>query len=383
MREERGGRSGGSKGRSNGVPNLAGFITGAVQAEEISRYDDRVVTPPPGPPASQFKLSHPAPLVAASTQPPPATTVWLAVNPVARRVIALQAAVLALTAPLYPLVGISIRWSTALPHALLFALILGVWLAYVLTPSRRQKVIFAEGLLATSLLALFTNIAGAAQYPVLALGFPAVDRWLAASDAVLRIHVPTLTAWTSSHPIFARVLVLSYFSLLPQFVLPIIVLGMFYRDRIGMWEYVFHFHFCLAVALLCVALLPSTVPIMYYGFESLIDQTRFINHFTGLRSGTFTELPLNEIEGMISFPSFHVAGGLMVTWAFRGHRRWCAALVVLNTLLIASTVLTGVHYAIDVVGAVVLFAGSVLLWRAWGRNGLSQTETAVRPITRG
>jgi membrane-associated phospholipid phosphatase len=173
-------------------------------------------------------------------------------------------------------------------------------------------------------------------------------------------------------------------------VLPIIALGMFYRDRIGMWEYVVHFHFCLAVALLCVALLPATVPISYYGFESLIDQTRFINHFTGLRSGTFTELPLNEIEGMISFPSFHVAGGLMVTWAFRGHRRWFAALAVLNALLIASTVLTGVHYAIDVVGGVILFAGSVLLWRAWGRNGLTQTETSharpetpARPATRG
>jgi membrane-associated phospholipid phosphatase len=326
------------------------------------------------PTESQLNLSHPSPLIAVSTQPSRATTVWLAINPVARRVIALQAAILALTAPLYPLVGISIRWSTALPYVGVLSFMLGVWLLYVLTPSRRRKIMFAEALLATLLLVLFTNIVGAAQYPVLALGFPAVDRWLAASDAALGIHVPTLTAWTGSHPTFTRVLILSYFSLLPQFVLPIIALGMFYRDRIGMWEYIFHFHFCLAVALLCVALMPATVPISYYGFESLIDQTRFINHFARLRSGTFTELAVNEIEGMISFPSFHVAGGLMVTWAFRGHRRWFAALVVLNTLLIVSTVLTGVHYAIDVVGAVVLFAGSVLLWRGWGRNGLTQTD---------
>ena len=40
------------------------------------------------------------------------------------------------------------------------------------------------------------------------------------------------------------------------------------------------------------------------------------------------------------------------------------------SLLIASTVLTGVHFAVDVVAAMVLFAGSVLLWRAWGRNGV-------------
>jgi hypothetical protein len=323
------------------------------------------------------------PLFVASTQPSRATTAWLAINPVARRVIALQAAILALTAPLYPLVGISIRWSTVLPRALLFSFMVGVWLVYVLTPSRQRKIMFAEGLLATLLLALFTNIVGAAQYPSVALGFPAVDRWLAASDAALGIHVPTLTAWTGSHPIVARVLVLSYFSLLPQFVLPIIALGMFYRDRKAMWEYVFHFHFCLAVTLLGVALLPAACAFSYYGFESLIDQTRFINHFTALRSGSFTELRLSDIEGLISFPSFHVAGGLMVTWAFRDHRRWFAALLVLNTLLIASTVLTGAHYGIDIVATVVLFAGSVLLWRAWGRNGLPETATSARPTTRG
>jgi hypothetical protein len=339
------------------------------------------LAPTPGPPASQFNLSHPAPLIAASTEPSPATTVWLAINPVARRVIALQAAVLALTAPLYPLVGISIRWSTGLTNALLFSFMLGVWLVYVLTRSRRRKIMFAEGLLATLLLALFTNIAGAAQYPAVALGFPLVDRWLAACDGALGIHVPALAAWTGSHPIFARALVLSYFSLLPQFMLPIIALGMFYRDREGMWEYVFHFHFCLAVTLLCLALLPAAHVFTYYGFEPLIDETRLIHQFTALRSGSFTELRLNDIEGLISLPSFHVAGGLMVTWAFRGHRRWLVALAVLNTLLIASTVLAGAHYAIDIVATVVLFAGSVLVWRVWGRNGLSQTERSA--TTRG
>jgi membrane-associated phospholipid phosphatase len=168
----------------------------------------------------------------------------------------------------------------------------------------------------------------------------------------------------------ARVLIVAYFSLLPQFVLPIIALGIFYRDRPRLWEYIFHFHFCLAVTLAGLALLPAACAFSYYGFHSLIDQTRFIDHFTRLRSGTFHELRLDDVEGMISFPSFHVAGGLMVTWAFRDRRGWFAALAVLNALLIASTVLTGAHYAIDVAATVLLFWGSVLLWRAWGRSGL-------------
>jgi hypothetical protein len=217
---------------------------------------------------------------------------------------------------------------------------------------------------------LFTNIVGPAQYAAMALRFPLVDPWLAAADAALGIHVPTLTEWTGAHRGLTIVLVLSYFSLLPQFVLPLIVIGLAYRNRELLWEYVFHFHVCLTLTLLAVALVPAACAFSYYGFTSLIDQTRFIRHFDGLRAGTFTQLHLNDLEGMISFPSFHVAGGLMVTWAFRRYRWWAVALGILNVLLISATVLTGAHYGIDVIATFALFAGSVWLWRVWGRQGL-------------
>lgn len=290
-------------------------------------------------------------------------------NPVIRRVIAMHVAVLALSAPLYPLLGLSIAWRTLLPQLLLLGMLLGASLTYAAVGGP-HKLIIAETLLATCLLVLFTNIVGAAQYTGVALGLPLVDSWLASADAAMGIHVPALTEWTGAWPLLTLALTLAYFSLLPQFVLALIGLGLRYRDRERLWEYVFHFHFCLTVTLLGVTLLPAACAFSYYGFSSLIDQTRFISHFEGLRAGTLTEIRFDDIEGLISFPSFHVAGGLMVTWAFRHSRWWAAPLVVLNGLLIAATVLTGAHYAIDVVMTVVLFAVSVWLWRVWGRSGL-------------
>jgi len=71
----------------------------------------------------------------------------------------------------------------------------------------------------------------------------------------------------------------------------------------------------------------------------------------------------NDLEGIITFPSFHVAGGLMVTWAFRRYRRWCAALALLNIWLIAATVMTGAHYVVDVLATFALFPLGVWLWR--------------------
>lgn len=150
----------------------------------------------------------------------------------------------------------------------------------------------------------------------------------------------------------------------------------FFRDREHLWEYIFHFHVCLTVILIGVALLPAACAFTYFGFDSLLDQTRFIDQFAALRAGTFREVRFDNLEGLITFPSFHVAGGLMVTWAFRHRRAWFAAVAVLNALLILSTVLTGAHYGVDVVAAAALFGGSVVLWRTWTRQVQKQTAIA-------
>ena len=88
-------------------------------------------------------------------------------------------------------------------------------------------------------------------------------------------------------------------------------------------------------------------------------QERFIAHFNGVRDGTFTTIRFDDLEGLISMPSFHVAGGMMVMRAFRGYRRPFAFLLVLNALMIASTFMTGAHHFMDVPGTLVMFCVSL------------------------
>jgi membrane-associated phospholipid phosphatase len=61
------------------------------------------------------------------------------------------------------------------------------------------------------------------------------------------------------------------------------------------------------------------------------------------------------MTGLVSMPSFHVAGAFMVTWALRRHVRWFVLAAVLNGLLTVSTVATGAHYLVDVFGTLLLF----------------------------
>jgi hypothetical protein len=299
------------------------------------------------------------------TPPLPFETPPLA--PLAKGLMILQATYLALTLPLYPLYGLSIGALGSL--AMVMGLLGGfaaLWLFYRYVRKGRDAWLLSEVVCVIFLMMLFTNVASPSQYLAVAMGMPLIDPWLAGADEALGIHVPSLTAWTAERPLLATLLKVSYHTLKLQFIGAVIVLGIVYKDLERLWEYAFHFHFCLLVTALSLAFFPAECAFTYYGFESLLDQARFIGHFEGFRSGAQTVIHWDELEGLISMPSFHVAGGLMVTWVLRGFRFVFLVAVVLNVLMIAATVMCGAHYFIDLVATIALFALSVFCYRRWG-----------------
>ena len=292
----------------------------------------------------------------------------LGLHELALLLLALNGAVLIATVPFYRSFGLLLDWATFAPSLIAIGFAGIGWLAHRSTPGRASEWTTAETFVAFSLFALLFSVVTPAQYLAVAMNRPLADPWLARADAALGISVPDVVAWTSAHPRLVSILVVSYYSLAVQFIAAIVLLGLYYRDRDALWEYVFNFHVCLILTLIGLALFPAMCAFSYYGFESLIDQTRFIRHFDALRRGTFTVLQLKELEGLITFPSFHVAGGLMVTWAFRRYHWMLAAMLVLNTLMIASTVLLGPHYAVDLIASAVVFGTSAWLYSRWGRQ---------------
>jgi len=286
--------------------------------------------------------------------------------PLAKGLMILQAVYLALTVPLYPVFGLSIG---ALESLAMVSLLLGgfcaLWLFYRYVRQGREAWMLSEVILVIFLMILFTNVASPSQYLAVAIGRPLIDPWLAGADSLLGIHVPDLNAWTAARPLLAKLLVLSYHTLMLQFIGTVIVLGVVYRDLERLWEYAFHFHFCLVVTALSLAIIPAECVFTHLGFDPLLVQTRFIAHFEGFRSGAMTVIRWDELEGLISMPSFHVAGGLMVTWVLRGHRIPFSVALVLNLLMIAATVMCGAHYFVDLLATIGLFALSVFCYRRW------------------
>lgn len=274
-------------------------------------------------------------------------------------VLVILSTVAAASVPWYASFGLSIAWPTVVPYAITTAGVFAIAWRISIGPRTHADRAIADTVLVAGLILLVTNVGAPAQYLAAALRRPLIDPWLAAADAFVGIDVGRLAGWTAGHPALGAVLQLAYASLLPQFLAAILLLGLLYKDRARLWEYCFHFHFCLLVTLAGLALAPAACAFQFLGFDSVLSQERFIAHFNGVRDGTFTTIRFDDLEGLISMPSFHVAGGMMVTWAFRGYRRPFAFLLVLNALMIASTFMTGAHYFMDVPGTFVMFCVSL------------------------
>lgn len=142
------------------------------------------------------------------------------------------------------------------------------------------------------------------------------------------------------------------------------------------------------ISLPIFACLQAVGPWEYYGFppafESLSQKDEML---ATLKTDRVFVIDVTNRDGLITFPSFHVvltALAAAALWPLRWVR-WPAALWA--TLIVISTVTTGIHYTIDVIGglvlAVVAYAGARAYLRlerqAWAFS-LRRTRCLAGPL---
>lgn len=177
-----------------------------------------------------------------------------------------------------------------------------------------------------------------------------IDEQLIAIDQAFSIHLEQIMAWTASIPWLSKMLKLSYDSLSYQMAyLPIMMI--FARKFAYLHEY---YSLLLLTALLGFS--------FYYFFPtmgpaSFMQSPYFITeqYATGVK---FTEIhhhipPSTMDGGMIAMPSFHVIWACLCLYLSRCWPVLFIILLPLNILLIASCVLLGWHYVIDLIGSLI------------------------------
>ena len=281
--------------------------------------------------------------------------------------LALQGLLLGSSLVLYRATHIDVRWSSAVAFLVLIGALAALWAALLVIPgdsTARRRL--ADVVAATVLFLSLIHITAPMQYGAIALGRPFVDAWLDTADGWLGIDVAAVTAWTGQYSWLVAVLNVAYNSLVPQLLLPLVVLAMT-ADRDRLWEYLWHLHVSLIGALICLALWPTIYVFTYRQFDPLVAPAlvqHVMSQLWSLHAGTFRVVELQDMQGLISFPSFHTAAAVAVTWSLRRQSRWLwMPVALLNVGLVSATVLLGLHYVTDLIGTAVLLAGSYWMYR--------------------
>jgi membrane-associated phospholipid phosphatase len=208
-------------------------------------------------------------------------------------------------------------------------------------------------------------------YAAGASGLPYRDAELMAADRWLGFNLRGYLGFVNTRPWLMKVSLLAYMSMLWQ--PPIVFVVLMVTRRIErLQDFAVSLIVSLAITITVFALFPA---LGWYGylhisaadFPNLSFFSNFVSHLEDVRSGALRAIPLDDIRGIISFPSYHAAAAVLAVWAVWPVRvvRW--PLLVLNALMMASTPIEGTHYFVDVIGGVIVSMCSVLA-ATWARH---------------
>jgi PAP2 superfamily len=125
--------------------------------------------------------------------------------------------------------------------------------------------------------------------------------------------------FVSQHPALKLLLSVAYFSLMLQIVVSIIYFSHIERsDRnCELW---WNAMLSLLITAGLSALLPAAGASVLFGVPE-VASTTYLPHFLAIRDGSISSFPLETMQGIVTFPSYHTVLAVLLTYAYRGQGR--------------------------------------------------------------
>lgn len=216
------------------------------------------------------------------------------------------------------------------------------------------------------------------MYLVAAIDKPLMDATLAHLDGMMGFGWLSFLALTNAHPAMAKSLVFAYNALGTQVPLLFIVLGLV--DRLRLTEFMATLAVSSALTGIGMTFVPAAGAYAYFQ-PPVADFTNFthagfghLNELMKIRGGEPMSLLVTRAVGLVTFPSYHTALGIIVTYALRNKPLFAWPVGVLNAVMLVSTLPEGGHHLIDVIAGAAI--GAVSCWAVWA----TQAIQSQRPI---
>jgi membrane-associated phospholipid phosphatase len=252
----------------------------------------------------------------------------------------------------------------------IFAAIVALWLSGVLCQGSRFRPL-GEGLRATAIFFLMSVTAALSTTVLARTNAPYADALFVAADRLVfpGFDWPSAMIALDQHRWITRALDYSYPTLFWQ---PELLLIFFCAT--GRSEQAWRALSALTIALiLCIAVFPFCPAIGGYayfgiGWDSVpnvheVAAWRYPEILEGVRQGRIDELGLKTLEGVVAMPSYHASAAVILAWGFWPARylRW--PLLLLNIMMLISSVPIGGHYIVDVLAGCATACFSIWLVR--------------------
>lgn len=242
-------------------------------------------------------------------------------------------------------------------------------IAYVYTLIKADvadpKLTFSLGTI--SQIILVTAIVGPLSYVAGATPLPLQDQTFLFIDRAIGMDPEPIARFVDAHQMIGHLLNTGYsFIKWPLLGIPIILTMTLRLVRLQL--FVSALCFALAVTIAISALVPA-IGTFYglhlsaadFGTLDLKIYAAQLRDITALRHGSLRHLQLFDLAGIVSFPSFHAASAVLYMWALRPVRGFASLAIATNVLMLAATPVIGAHYMVDVIGGVLLAAGSIMV----------------------
>ena len=223
---------------------------------------------------------------------------------------------------------------------------------------------FAEMCISLSQVLLFSAVGIVLSYLAVRTNAPLWDETFVRWDRALGFDWMATMRLVDTSPAASMVLFIAYGSLIPQIVLLVCALG-FLSKLADLRTVMLAAMLCGGVCILISAFMPAVAYPIHFGitkttFNHAVPWAGFIKlgDFMSLRDGTIARLDFANMQGLITFPSYHAGLSAVTFWGFlRVPHNWLRVPgMTLAFLTIVSTPIFGGHYLVDVIAGVALSA---------------------------
>ena len=247
--------------------------------------------------------------------------------------------------------------------AVLTGLLLAIGFFY---GSIRRNAQLADMALWGALVTAFSIAAAIFTYLNATLAFPLVDSELARIDAGLGFSWPAWFQFVNSHSLLKVPFAIIYAILLPECAAAIV-----YFAHCGRSDRIAEFLWGALLSILITAPISGIVPALgafvHFGVPGPAEAT-YLPHLLALREGTASSFSMNEIQGIITMPSYHTVLAILIVYAYRGCGRLFTLVLLLNGVMLLSLPSEGGHYLIDLIAGGAIAAVTIAIISAAART---------------